>query len=118
MAGSKRLSAKILDSDLAAIQAIEDIPEYAPRNAAYTLPELQRRVALFSAAERAERLAWQAYVRARAEAIELGHELHEASIGLKLEAVAQFGKDSYVIEALGLKRQSEYRRPSRRLVEK
>ena len=39
--------------------------------------------------------------------------LHEGILNAKLQVLAQFGADSFEIKALGLKRISEHKRPSR-----
>jgi hypothetical protein len=41
-------------------------------------------------------------------------EFHNLMLGVKDQVIAQFGKDSTQVQAVGLKRKSEYSRPQRR----
>lgn len=41
---TRRIQPKLLQDDLDALDALEDIADYAPSNSAYTLPRCRRRV--------------------------------------------------------------------------
>jgi hypothetical protein len=99
------------ESGFAALQAIRD---YTPINSTYSLDavrsaheELQR---LRDAESRAQALAQAA----RNEAVAKEWEFHNLMLGVKEQVIAQFGKDSAEVGALGLKRKSEYKAPRRR----
>ena len=41
-------------------------------------------------------------------------EFHNAMLGAKMQVTAQFGDDSDEVQAIGLKKKSEYKAPTRR----
>lgn len=61
-----------------------------------------------------EARARRTFELARDEAIAAGRAFHSAMLGVKNEVVVQYGEDSSVLQTVGLKKKSEYRRPSSR----
>jgi hypothetical protein len=51
---------------------------------------------------------------ARGDTIAKEWEFHNLMLGVKEQVIAQFGKDSDQLQAIGLKRKSEYKPPKRR----
>jgi hypothetical protein len=51
---------------------------------------------------------------ARERAVEAGRRFHDAMLGAKAQVIAQYGDDSHAVEAFGLTRKSERKRPTRR----
>lgn len=108
------LRASVVTADLAAAAALKELQDYVPRNPAYSLEhvqaaveELRRKREHEAATERSHTAATYA-----TEIAEL--HLHDLMLGVKLEATAQYGRDSDQIEALGLKKQSTYKSTARR----
>jgi len=114
MAGHSRISSQILDADRAALRAIADMSDYAPSNGAITTAALQHLETTLAMAELQEERTKRAADAARDAAVEAGRRFHEAMLIAKAQVVGQYGPDSAAVEAIGLKRKSERRRPSRR----
>jgi hypothetical protein len=61
----------------------------------------------------AETQAEAAYKAARDNAVAAEWAFHNAVLGAKEQVIAQFGKDSNEVQAIGLKKKSERKSPSR-----
>lgn len=109
-----RIAADVLSADRQIVITIKNLPDFAPRNLAYNVDSLEQRVAALTMAEEAELLAQQALEMARERAIEAGLMLHSAVQGAKVELLGQYGEDSPAVYAIGRKKKSERRRPTRR----
>jgi hypothetical protein len=48
------------------------------------------------------------------KAIEAAQACQDAMLGAKAQVIAQYGSNSHAVQAIGLKRKSERRRPTRR----
>ncbi|HEX8136942.1 MAG TPA: hypothetical protein VF544_05085 [Pyrinomonadaceae bacterium] len=95
----------------AALQAIEG---YAPNNAAYTLAAVTAAHTTLIEKQQAAVQAEAAAETARDEAVTEAWRFHNTILGVKDQVRAQFGKDSSQVQALGLKRKSEYKPPQRK----
>jgi hypothetical protein len=111
---SKRLPPVKIEADESGFAALQTITGYTPINSTYSLGAVK------SAHDELQHLRG-AEARAQAEAAEARHnsvakewEFHNLMLGVKDQIIAQFGKDSTEVEALGLKRKSEYKSPRRR----
>jgi hypothetical protein len=109
-----RLPTTTLDTDRNTLLALQDVADYTPRNPAYSVPTLAMLEAALTQAEQAERRARIALDTAREQAIEAAHQFHSATLGAKAEVIAQYGANSAAVQAIGLKRKFERRRPTRR----
>jgi hypothetical protein len=87
---------------------------YAPTNPAYALTAVTAASTGLAAAQQAETQAAAAAASARDEAVAREWEFHNLMLGVKEQVIAQFGKDSNEVQALGLKKKSEYNRPKSR----
>ncbi len=114
MAGPKRIPFPTLHDDRAALQAITDMGDYAPANTAYSTAALQELEDALTQAEQDEIRARRALDVARDRAVAAARRFHEAIIGAKAQVIAQYGNDSPEVEAVGYKRKSERKRPTRR----
>ncbi len=90
-----RLSPARIQEDRDAFAALQAIAGYTPNNPAYAISALTAATARDEAAAR----EW---------------EFHDLILGAKDQIRAQFGKDSTEVQAVGLKRRSEYSRPKPR----
>jgi acetyl-CoA carboxylase alpha subunit len=111
---NRRLSPEIIETDRNVLLALENIPDYAPVNPRYSVAALRAREQALTEAEQEELRIANELVAARTRTRLAALELHEDMQEAKVQAVAQFGSDSTVVPALGLKRKSERRRPTRR----
>ena len=109
-----RLKPALIQADRDAFAALQAITGYAPANQAYALTTITAAQASLAAAQQAEAQAQAAAAAARDNAVAREWEFHNLMLGAKDQIIAQFGKDSNEVQAVGLKKKSEYSRPQRR----
>lgn len=110
---TRRIAPSLLKSDREAHDALQAMTDYAPANPSYKLTELAARRQNMDNKLRADAQAAAAAAAARDDAAAAEWEFHNAMLGAKQQAVAQWGKDSTNVQSLGLKRESEYKSPRR-----
>ena len=110
----KRIRTDILQADKNALIALATFSDYAPRNEAYS-------VSAAEAAKKAMEATQEKLVRLKAEMAATLDEaatrettFHNIILGSKNESVAQYGENSDEVQALGLKKKNERKRPTRR----
>lgn len=113
---SKRLSPVKIEADENSFAALQAINDYTPINQAYAFKAVAAVHAELDSLRRAQIEAAAAAVAARDLAVAKEWEFHNLMLGVKEQIIAQFGKDSDEVEALGLKRKSDYKPPKRRAV--
>jgi hypothetical protein len=113
---SKRLSPAKIEANESGFAALRAIKEYTPINRAYSLEAIRRTHAELENLRRAEAEAAAAMAAAREGAVAKEWEFHNLMLGVKEQIIAQFGKDSNEVEALGLKRKSDYKPPTRKSI--
>ncbi|HWT02641.1 MAG TPA: hypothetical protein VN256_20495 [Pyrinomonadaceae bacterium] len=106
-----RLKPSLIQADKDAFAALQAVVGYAPVNAAYGLAAITAARASLDGAQQAEIQTAAAAAAARDEAVAREWEFHNLMLGAKDQIIAQFGKDSNEVQAVGLKRKSEYSRP-------
>jgi hypothetical protein len=111
---AKRLKPSQIQANRDAFAALQAITGYAPANPAYALTAVTAASNGLAAAQQAETQATAAAAAARDEATAREWEFHNLILGVKEQIIAQFGKDSNEVQAIGLKRKSEYSRPKSR----
>lgn len=116
MAKMGRLSPSVLESDVSAQDAIEEMTDFAPVNEAYKATALDALKQVMITKQAAEASAQRVAQAARDDAAEAERAYHEAIVGAKLAVKAQYGKDSNEVQAVGLKKSSEIVRGRRRTV--
>src|SRR5262245_39120624 len=94
--------------------ALKNLADYTPSNATYSATVLAALGDRLAQAEQAKIRAQNALDVARDEANAAALALHDALLGAKAQVIAQYGPDSYEVQALGLKRKSDRKRPARR----
>ena len=101
-AKTRPLTPKQLQDDLDAFAALKNIVGYKPSNPDYEISNGNTaKEARTAAASRDDEVAAQ-------------WAFHDYVLGTKDQVKAQFGPNSNEIQALGLKKKSEYKSPSRR----
>jgi len=111
---TRRITSGVLRDDREAFAALQGISNYAPANQAYKTEAIK---AIHDRMEDLQREAIQAETAAAAQrdAATAGEwEFHNAILGAKTQVTAQFGPDSNEVQAMGLKKKSEYKSPTRR----
>jgi hypothetical protein len=111
---AKRLPPVKIEADENGFAALQAITGYTPINPAYSLDSVAAVHGELENLRQREAQALAAVVAARNETIAKEWEFHNLMLGVKEQVIAQFGKDSGEVQALGLKRKSEYKWPTRR----
>lgn len=115
--GSKRTyppTSATLSSDRAVLRALQDIPDYAPHNLEYSTAHLiQNEADLLQIQIEVDR-ARLAFDAVRERLIVAAWTFHNNVAGAKDAFVGQFGADSPIVHAIGLKKKSERKRAVRR----
>lgn len=113
---SKRLPPVKIEADETGFAALRTIHGYTPINQAYTLEAVSNVHAELENSRTAEVQAAAAAAAARDRTVAREWEFHNLMLGVKEQVIAQFGKDSTEVQALGLKRKSEYKPPTRKSI--
>jgi hypothetical protein len=111
---SKRLPPIKIEADEKGFVALQAITDYTPINPAYSLAAVSAVHVELKNLRQREAAAQAALAAARNETIAKEWEFHNLMLGVKEQVIAQYGNDSSEVQALGLKRKSEYRPPTRR----
>jgi len=109
-----RLPQSTLDTDQAALLALKMLADYAPTNPALSIQATSELAERLRHAEEAEIHAANALAAARAQRDAASWEFHRTILNVKAAVIAQYGPDANAVQALGLKKKSDYRRPTRR----
>ncbi|MBN1312627.1 MAG: hypothetical protein JXB30_14520 [Anaerolineae bacterium] len=111
---TKRLRPIQLQADYEAVIAAQSFGDYWPANPDYSTERLDELLEAMQATQEAEVNAANALSAARDAAVAAEWALHNAVLGLKEQVIAQYGSDSDQVQALGLKKKSERKRPTTR----
>ncbi|MDX6612511.1 MAG: hypothetical protein QOD75_1697 [Blastocatellia bacterium] len=111
---TRRLSPAAIAQDQEILAALKDINNYAPANPAYTVNAIAAIDARRATAADTEVQTSAAAESARDNHVAVQWELHNALLGAKDQVTAQFGKDSNEVQAMKLKKKSEYKNPTRK----
>jgi hypothetical protein len=111
---TKTVSAATLKADRAAFRALRQFQDYTPSNPAHRLETIADFHADLEQAESDVRQAEFALKVARNRKTLATVKFHDSILGAKLQVIAQYGRDSSAVRALGLKRPSDRKRPTRR----
>lgn len=109
---SKVLNAATLADDKSAIDACKKITTYAPAKADYNQAALDASQTSLEATETAYNQADAALKTARDNMVAAQWARHNLVLGMRTQVRAQFGDDSNEVQAVGLKKKSEYKNKS------
>ena len=109
-----RVRPDVLEADLEAYVALQAIPNYKPANSAYSMDLVDANHASLVASQKTTKHAEGALATARDEETASEWKFHNMMLAVKEQVIAQFGSDSNEAQLLGLKKKSEYARPSRK----
>jgi hypothetical protein len=102
----------LLQADLDAQVALSVMADYKPANEAFSLAKVAEALGNMNDARQSELLAQTTLDAARDAAAAAEWCFHDAIQGAKTQVIAQYGVNSDQVQALGLKKKSERKRPS------
>jgi hypothetical protein len=110
---SKRLALKVVSTDTGTFDALKAIGDYRPQRGDVSVAQIQTLYDNMIRLQTKETQAEKQYNSAVDNTIEAEWAFHNAILSSKDQVVAQYGKDSNEVQAMGLKKASEYktRRP-------
>ena len=106
---NKRLPSATLQADLDSFAALQAIEDYNPINPTYNLESVANIKETMQGNQTAETQALAAANTARDNATAKEWEFHNLMLGVKDQIKAQFGADSNELQAIGLKKKSDYK---------
>jgi len=110
---TRRINPRVLAEDVDSYDALKAIPAYAPSNPAFVQAKVDLARSQMIAAQQAETQAEAAWKTARDTANAKEWAFHNLILGAKKQVIAQFGENSDEVQAVGLKKKSEYKAPQR-----
>ena len=110
---TKRIPPATIEGDRNSLAALQAITNYQPVNPNFSTEALTTALSALSNAQRAETQAAAAAASARDAAVKKEWEFHNLVLGMRDQVAAQFGRDSNEIQAVGLKKISEYKSRAR-----
>lgn len=109
---TRRLTPKVLRQDLDTLAAIKTLmPTYAPSDSRYAVTALDTSKTAAGTAQGVEVTKKGEFEAARDGANAAEWALHNLILGAKDQVIAQYGEDSDQVQAIGLKKKSERKRP-------
>jgi hypothetical protein len=112
---TRRLNPKDVQDDKDVVAAIATLsPAYAPANAAYSLANLNTAQTTMTTAQNTEVQKKGDYDAARDAANAKEWLFHNAVLEAKKQVAAQYGSDSDQLQSIGLKKKSEYKKPTKK----
>lgn len=112
---NKRLKPAVLKADVDALAAIKGlVPPYAPADIKYVAADLTAKQTAMTTAQGVEKVKDGEFKGARDSANAAKWAFHNIILGAKDQVVAQYGEDSDQVQAVGLKKKSERKRPGPR----
>jgi hypothetical protein len=106
----RRLAPSIISDDETRLDAIRNLPDYAPANAKYTKANLETSDLETIAAQKAEQAAKAAWEAARDVMVMKERQRHTDVLGATDQVAAQYGRNSNEYQSLGLRKKNEARR--------
>ena len=108
-----RIQSTTLEDDIDAFLALETISTYAPNNPEHSLTSITAVYQKLRTDQAAVIRAQIAHDTARDTLIATEQDFHQLMLGVKSQVRGQFGPNSNEVAALGLKKTSERRTPTR-----
>jgi hypothetical protein len=109
-----KIRPQMLQDDRDSFAALKNIPDYAPSNKDLTVAKIQALQDDMVEKDEAEVQALAAHDSARDDATASEWAFHNAVLGSKSQVTAQYGDDSNELQAVGLTKKSEYKKPVRK----
>jgi hypothetical protein len=109
---TNRIDPKTLQADIASYQAMLNITGYTPANTAYSTANGTTAYTAMTGKQTSETQAKATADAARDDATSAEWDFHNYVLGMKDQVRAQFGADSNELQAVGLKKKSEKKKPN------
>ncbi len=109
---TRQLSPKLLQDDLDAYAGMQGISGYAPSNASFNAASGQALFEKMQASQTQEVQDYATWQASRDAKVADEHEFHDFVRNMRTQVKAQFGENSDEVQAVGLKKKSEYKNPS------
>ena len=113
---SQRLKPESVTEDTKRCNAIVAMSDYKPSQAKYAKGELTAACTEVTDARKAEAEADADAIKTRERTVRAEWALHNLVLGAKEQVVAQYGNEADEVKTVGLKKKSEYKRPTRKNV--
>ncbi|MDF5706405.1 MAG: hypothetical protein PUP90_01685 [Nostoc sp. S4] len=111
---TRRLRPQVISQDVTSLHGLQTIPTYNTTRANASIANLQQAYQAMLAQQQAETEKLTLY-RAAADAARLAEwEFHNAVLAMKESVRGQYGSDSEEAQAVGLKKKSDRKRPTRK----
>ena len=111
---NRRLTPAEVAKDIEIFGALKDVKKYAPANPDYSVESLGAKQTTLTDAQDASAQADVAAATKRDILVNAQWDFHNSIIGAKSSVVAQFGPDSNEVQAVQLKKKTEYRSRTRK----
>ena len=111
---TRRLQPEIISEDQDCLAALKGLSDYKPSDTTFSKPAVQAASNDLDDAHEKETQAEANWKAARDRAVKAEWTLHKFNLGSKTQVKAQYGEDSDEVNAVGLKKKSEYKRPVRK----
>jgi hypothetical protein len=110
---TRRIAPSVLQADRDAWAALKTMAGYAPSKGNFSISTIQAAVDDLIAKREIEAQKQADLDSARDDATAGEWAFHNLVLGAKDQVIAQFGDDSNEVQALGLKKKSEYKSPKK-----
>ena len=110
----RRVQPEIISEDQDCHAALKALSDYKPSDTEFAKAALQAASDDLDDAHEKETQAETVWQAARDRAVNAEWAFHNLVLGTKIQVKAQYGDDSDEIKSLGLKKKSEYKRPTRK----
>ena len=112
---TKRIKPSTLQEDKDVVAALGTLsPAYTPSNTTYSLANLTTAQTAMTTAENLEVQKTGELAAARDGANSAEWAFHNAVLEAKKQVAAQYGSDSNQVQSIGLKKKSEYKKPTKK----
>lgn len=108
---TRRIAPSVLQADRDAWASLKTMAGYAPSKGKFSISTIQAAVDDLIAKREIEAQKQADLDSARDDATAAEWAFHNMVLGAKDQVIAQFGDDSNEVQALGLKKKSEYKSP-------
>jgi hypothetical protein len=110
----RRIKQAVLESDKESLLGVSSIAAYKPTNTLFATDKISALMTDMVAKQNASFTAKGTYENLADAAQDAEQAFHEAILGMRKQVVAQFGDDSPEVRLIGMKRRSDYKKPTRK----
>ena len=111
---TQKLRPKDLQEDVDALAALDTFTDYNPSNPAFSKANAAAIKAKTLAKQEKEAQDYAAWQASRDGAVAAERERHDFVLGARAQVKAQYGENSDELQAMGLKKKSEYKKPTKK----